>query len=1351
MASIETSPVSTDVDPLLRQRQLAGIQEAIDYNNPDALAQALSIQAVDLSSGVVAESLDSADEYLREQTTQRGMGGLLKRIWHGNIARDYLRQREVRRGQNEIVGSNNLYVRHGSTATDHQQAAEAVVSRFTAEFIHEGESNQDAETLTGGDVFRSEIDQLVRDYARGDLTDASLEIEKNRIVSNFGSQRHDFDRNKGLLWADNILAVARNARGAFEHSVSLDDIQKALSVNVGEARMGVRTEASKELVDRAIDKLYGTRVGSLVNETTLSLGVAITLATTKRTVTSAASAAMRTLGLGVGAGVIAGVREVHHVSQERRLHSRQMAEGGEVNIESRRREQMEGTRYETVPANELVERLQTTQEQHVASPNADTARALLGTLIEARTRVSMSDEPRSRRFGADELGRDLISYSSKEQVEQERMNLDVAISSARVELQRILDDSDDATLQNITGNTDRSLPDILDRGAVIYRSVFEWDLSRKDEAFRRLQMSRAAKAAVVGAAVGGVMGFASQELRAVFDGGMQGLGEQFQQGQDRLTELAALVHGTHHAVQGKVPNLDFAHSGFRVGNNALDLPPGYHVVHEGKGYELIGPDKHAIGPIAFNSKGGLDSATQAMLEKHGFKLDTTTEAFSTVQTETTTTDMSFDQYMKAHPNRFAPIHRQFWYENGTYDHNGSTIHSEMNEQLLLWGGENGTGVDSQGNYVFDVSHMMANGSFHVEHTAQGTEFIRANAPELLKDHKLYIAISATKGTQFNVIYVPINEHGQAVFDPHDPLFKSLFSTENGHAHFNGAYAEVVQDMGKTSDGGMSVRMLATVVGSNHPNAIQETIQTTVRGMGEHVVTHLGAPAEAGLPVEIAPVIPIRSRRGMEALVKESTLGNPNIVRMYYSGKSLQELRHWLAEDATRLHSRRMVIQEDGRTEWVEADGSTVKRDVQRERTTIATYLEKEHKNNPDHYRFVERVADAMEPMSDANRVSINVPAWMEGESLYHFLDEYLRQTDASGKELDPNTYEVNILVNRRVGTKPDNSVEVLERFVRDFESSHGFKPRVNFFDIELEPSYANVGYARKLLTDVVMLRDMRRVGQVEPLYIETEDADMVHIDPHTVYNLVRKLDSQPQLDAVRGIQDRAPEYMKDNDMLFLRRRAWDFFELHARAKKFRDPTHPNWNFTWNRVVTGGWNTGYTAEAYALIGGYDVVEAGEDMSVGEKITMVRGDGQLPNLEVVGQVYSRSDSSPRRFIHEIRSKQAAYDDFANEGINSEIRGSSIKTALDSIRQYARITDTNVAEFNAYIKSIAGWAREATPGPDEAERMTRRLLFWLGFKKDDYELTDSGVEVKNWDNVKDALSRYRRRYVPRTATRT
>jgi hypothetical protein len=208
----------------------------------------------------------------------------------------------------------------------------------------------------------------------------------------------------------------------------------------------------------------------------------------------------------------------------------------------------------------------------------------------------------------------------------------------------------------------------------------------------------------------------------------------------------------------------------------------------------------------------------------------------------------------------------------------------------------------------------------------------------------------------------------------------------------------------------------------------------------------------------------------------------------------------------------------------------------------------------------------------------------------------------------------------------------------------------------------------------------------------------------------------------------------------------------ARSKKLRNPKDPNWNYVWNRVVSGGWNTGFSAEALALIEGYDQSVVGEDMSIGEKMSMIRGDGNLPNLEVVGTVGSRSQSTPRRFIQELASGEGAYDDFMNDSVNAQIREESMPEALERIKHVSRIEPANEQLFNDWVKSLSGWSATVTPNRAEANAFSRRLLVWLGFEKSDYTLdeTTGELNVTNWDNVKDALNKYRARYDARQARR-
>jgi hypothetical protein len=183
------------------------------------------------------------------------------------------------------------------------------------------------------------------------------------------------------------------------------------------------------------------------------------------------------------------------------------------------------------------------------------------------------------------------------------------------------------------------------------------------------------------------------------------------------------------------------------------------------------------------------------------------------------------------------------------------------------------------------------------------------------------------------------------------------------------------------------------------------------------------------------------------------------------------------------------------------------------------------------------------------------------------------------------------------------------------------------------------------------------------------------------------------------------------------------------------------------VVTGGWNTAYTAEAYAMIGGYDPhATKGEDLSIENRISMLRSsDGEIPNPHVVGKIPTRSDSSPRRLIYEAISGLPAYSDsFEDESVNKRIREKSPEELLDMIKYLSRINDSNKNYFEEMIRSSYGFIKGTTPSTEEAEKSMRFVMLMAGFEKSDYEFTSDGnINIKNWNNVSKALKDYRARH--------
>lgn len=502
------------------------------------------------------------------------------------------------------------------------------------------------------------------------------------------------------------------------------------------------------------------------------------------------------------------------------------------------------------------------------------------------------------------------------------------------------------------------------------------------------------------------------------------------------------------------------------------------------------------------------------------------------------------------------------------------------------------------------------------------------------------------------------------------------------------------------------------------------------------------PPTPGEPFEMPPIaIPFSPRHPLEALVGGTKLPE-NPIAGYYGGGSLKEGRDWLIAHPKAHEPHKRITDKDGKVLWVDKEGRPIIRDVERERTKIREYLSDLETEDPAYRGEIDRLAESIAPMKKETRVAVNIPAWMEGKNLYHLLEEYTRQVDSKGNPLDPGLYEINIIVNRKTGSPADNSVSKIQRFISDT----GGRFQINFVDIEFPEPFNNVGNARKVITDITLQRSVARGKQDGSLYIESEDADLINVDPRTVINLIGRLDSNPHLDAVRGMQDRLPEKMMENDYLFLARRMHDFKEYIIRRKAYRVEVNPRANYTWNRVITGGWNTGFTAEGYALIGGYSRYQTkGEDLTIGEHLTMARGDGNLPNTDIVGKVPTRSDSSPRRFIWEIASGKGAYDEgFEDPVVNADIRNATTEELLGRVSFVSRINDSNMGSFGALVNNEYNFIKATTPDATTAQKVTQEVLTYIGLKKGDYRFTEDGrLEVSNWSNLQQALNDYRAKH--------
>lgn len=974
------------------------------------------IGIVENSEQIETAAHDAADKNLTASKEElRGVSGFFKRIWKHNLFNEVYRQKEITKARAAIKASNNVYAQEGGDAKHHAAANQAIVKRFVSEYdetLHK-EAGEKRETLGKTETeqaIQKKISKLIIDYAKSKTPDdAVFEAEKTRIFNELKGVKKDII-DKGDLYADNVLEIAKEVRQNIEHGKGCADLDIDFEVVVGKAKSGARTEAQFNAIDRITEKIHKSPIGRFVNEATITSAVAIAynvgIAVSQR-IASSKLAAWGTFGAtALLGGGIAAARESRKLEIERKQHFREMAQGKSFDpSKSERRVEMEKSRYETRDAVSLIQGLEQTlysvdKNGTQTLNNLDPAgiQAALKQLAEIESRIKLSDTQKI----------DLISYSDVKNIEGERLALDLARAKAKVDLRKLVKGgSADALLAQLLDQRTKELT-TGDRG-----------IEKKNALFKAMKKKKVAAAAIKGVATGLVVGAAAQEIVSFFNDQQHGLIEGF-------VNPASKTAG---ADPQHLTSLEFVRRYF-----SGELPPG----------------------------GGSGGGT-----------------FGTVQ-----------EFLAAHQNNTQHIHRTLWYDNDT-----PKPVFDKNELKLWWGGNRGTGIDANGNYVFNMKHMLPDGSYHKNFSA--------DAQALLQSGKLKMLFSLSQDTQNQVFEIPLDAKGNAIIDPNSEIGKVFFHTTGGHAEFLGKYAEVAQTMGSKNNV-EQVRILATHVGKG--------------------VSQIELPPTTTPYIIDQPIIPIFGRTPLE-----KTKNITSYFDNYYRGRRG-------AEQFYRERRSKSLENPAAKLDHFEE---------------VSEYLDK--LSNAWKKDLISLSGQVL-PMEKECRVSICIPAagHQEGNNIYKTLEQYKDQKKKDGNPIDQKLFEINVFVNHPKDKKPDNTVTEIQRFQKDNPEM-----RVRMIYKALDRKDAKMGTIRKLLSDVTLLRHNRRGKDAHDLILVSNDADTKELSDRYVSNFVEKFEKHNQEDAILGkLEWDRDAYLKD-PLLHIGTRLFQYLDAIHRHHKDKESRYVN--------------------------------------------------------------------------------------------------------------------------------------------------------------------------------------------------
>jgi hypothetical protein len=399
-------------------------------------------------------------------------------------------------------------------------------------------------------------------------------------------------------------------------------------------------------------------------------------------------------------------------------------------------------------------------------------------------------------------------------------------------------------------------------------------------------------------------------------------------------------------------------------------------------------------------------------------------------------------------------------------------------------------------------------------------------------------------------------------------------------------------------------------------------------------------------------------------------------------------------------------------------------------------------------RLVVRQSDELPPLSPRTRVLVLIPARFEARRIEGALNAIFNESKGL-RERFPNILETVVLNNWFKGEFSDDTARIVEEWALQ---NTGL--RVHCVEIEW-PSVdgSTITACRRLLADVALFRAMRRPYSDGPLYLVSEDADVEWIETNRTSRMLSLFDQDARIDAIRGIQHRSPKAVAENHLLMLDRVSWFFAEQLMSQTHLWPDQWERANFYWNRVVTGGWNTAFSASSYAEIRGYTPdVPIFEDMDIGQRISVLRGRWKgrrfIPNMSTVARCGATAHSSAARAALALGNDKHLYSHggdlrsfYAVDAADDPIRSSNARQALDAISSYRRLNPESEERFQRVLSELHIEILRIHGGDQIGASLMAEVLALLGLGKDEASCDASGLHIRSMKGFAQATARFER----------
>ena len=577
----------------------------------------------------------------------------LKRSF-GKAMRYYRQEKYYKEFHDAIISEGELNVNQGEDIQDKMRSD--IVNQFVR--AYEEEIRQNIIDTESGEKFREVNDDnlvfreskgLIESYAAGRLDDSQLNQRIQQVRELLPREHIKDDDQTGSLAIDNLEEVARNARAMVDHGQDLTEVISNFKMAIGEARSDVRTAEHQTKVDKALRSFEDLKqripIARCIPTELLAGAASVGIWAG----TSALKKAGRLAGLAGGSvvvGGVAGIQEHAKITEQRALHGRETARGGEYETENRRERgrKLNEMLYDREAAVDLVSGLEDktnillAQIESGGGVSQDTVNILAADLAHIANLKNTSSNS----------GVDLIQYSDVSNVVEERNNIAIAQAKAGVALRNGMEKL----------GMDQSAEEIIVQYQQLDEEATSENISSQDRAFAAFRRKEATLTGIKAGLTGLAFGVALQEGAAFFNENSTGFVEYL----------------ANKGVNDKIDARNTMLLDIAGWNSVKTIAPSMSVV-EGAPNENLTPKQ-------------LQELDE--LRKQGFDVSESSYITQDTVSVEQTTSMSYADYMNNNSNgNFRSLNSISFHDNGTPGY-----YELINEQ----GGR--AGYDASGNISF---------------------------------------------------------------------------------------------------------------------------------------------------------------------------------------------------------------------------------------------------------------------------------------------------------------------------------------------------------------------------------------------------------------------------------------------------------------------------------------------------------------------------------------------------------------------------------------------------------------------------------------------------------------------------